>query len=349
MANSPVRAPGKFCGIKYHGVRVSTERFLVTGALGCIGAWTVRRLVHEGVPVWTYDLPGEPRRLRLIMDEPALAQVHFVEGDIADQERFERAVADNGVTHIVHLAALQIPFVRADPVQGARVNVVGTAIVFETAKRHAQQVQGLAYASSIAVYGPPDQYPPSPLSDDAPLSPTTLYGVYKQANEGMARIYWQDHRVRSVGLRPYVLYGPGRDQGMTSTPTKAMLAAALGRPYHISYGGTSVFQYADDCAAAFIRAARMPVDGAPTFNLGGNTAHMQEIVAAIEEAAPQVAGRITFEPSQLPFPPTIDDSAVNAALGPLHWTSLIDAVRQTIQCFREGVRANKIDVEKALL
>src|SRR5438093_3908595 len=157
MANSPVRAPGKFCGIKYHGVHVSTERFLVTGALGCIGAWTVRRLVHEGVPVWTYDLPGEPRRLRLIMDEPALAQVHFVEGDIADQERFERAVADNGVTHIVHLAALQIPFVRADPVQGARVNVVGTAIVFETAKRHAQQVQGLAYASSIAVYGPPDQ------------------------------------------------------------------------------------------------------------------------------------------------------------------------------------------------
>ena len=128
-----------------------------------------------------------------------------------------------------------------------------------------------------------------------------------------------------------------------------MLAAALGRPYHISYGGTSVFQYADDCAAAFIRAARMPVDGAPTFNLGGNTAHMQEIVTAIEVAVPEVAGRITFEPSQLPFPPTIDDSAVNAALGPLHWTPLVDGVRQTIQCFREAVRANKFDVEKALL
>src|SRR5438034_4877808 len=238
MAETPARGLGKFCGIKHHGVRLSTERFLVTGALGCIGAWTVRRLVHEGVPVWTYDLPGEPRRLRLIMDEPALAKVQFVEGDITDHARFERAVADNGITHIVHLAALQIPFVRADPVQGARVNVVGTAIVFETAKRHLQQVQGLSYASSIAVYGPPDRYPPGLLAHDAPLAPTTLYGVYKQANEGMARTYWQDYRVRSVGLRPYVLYGPGRDQGLTSTPTKAMLAAALGRPYHISYGGT---------------------------------------------------------------------------------------------------------------
>lgn len=324
------------------------ERFLVTGALGCIGAWTVKRLVDEGVPVWTYDLPGEPRRLRLIMDEVALAQVHFVDGDIADQARFVRTVAENGITHIVHLAALQIPFVRADPVQGARVNVMGTAVVLEAARRHAQQVRGVSYASSIAVYGGPERYGPGPLAHNAPLAPTTMYGVYKQANEGMAQVYWQEQGVRSVGLRPYVLYGPGRDQGMTSTPTRAMLAAAAGRAYHISYGGTSVFQYADDCAAAFICAARAALDGAPTFNLGGSTAHMEEVVTAIEEAAPEVAGRISFEPVQLPFPPAVDDRAVNAALGPLHWTPLVDGVRQTIGRFREAARAGKIDVEKAL-
>jgi nucleoside-diphosphate-sugar epimerase len=42
---------------------MASERFLVTGAFGCIGAWTVKRLVDEGVPVTTYDLPGEPARL----------------------------------------------------------------------------------------------------------------------------------------------------------------------------------------------------------------------------------------------------------------------------------------------
>src|SRR5712692_6680709 len=113
-----------------------SDRFLVTGALGCIGAWTVKRLIDAAVPVWTYDLPGEPRRLRLIMDDASLAKVNFVTGDITDQNKFEQTVVDHGITHIVHLTALQIPFVRADPLQGARVNVVGTGVVFETARRN---------------------------------------------------------------------------------------------------------------------------------------------------------------------------------------------------------------------
>src|SRR5437588_6695754 len=112
------------------------ERFLVTGALGCIGAWSVRRLVLEGVEVWAYDLAGQPHRLRLVMREDEMQRVHFIPGDVTAPDSFERAVVDNGITHIVHLAALQIPFVKADPVQGASVNVVGSTVVFETLKRH---------------------------------------------------------------------------------------------------------------------------------------------------------------------------------------------------------------------
>src|SRR5471032_173640 len=137
-----------------------SERFLVTGALGCIGAWTVKRLLGEGVAVWTYDLPGSQHRLKLILDDAQLARVNRISGDITDFAHFEKSVADNGITHIVHLAAFQVPFVRADPVQGMRVNAVGTTIVFETARRHADQVQGIAYASSAGVYGPPERYPP---------------------------------------------------------------------------------------------------------------------------------------------------------------------------------------------
>ena len=128
-----------------------TDRFLVTGALGCIGAWTVKRLIDEGAQVWTYDLPAEPHRLRLIMSDEALARVNFIHGDIADAESFDHAVTSNCITHIVHLAALQVPFVRANPILGARVNVVGTTVVFETARQRKGQIQGLAYASSIGV------------------------------------------------------------------------------------------------------------------------------------------------------------------------------------------------------
>ena len=168
---------------------MTSERFLVTGALGCIGSWAVKRLVDEGVPVTTYDLPGEPHRMRIIMDDASIGQVNFVHGDITDEVRFEEVVREQGITHILHLAALQVPFVRANPILGARVNVVGTAIVFETARKLVDQIQGLAYASSIAVYGSANLYPPGPLADDAPLIPVTLYGVTKEANEGWAAIY----------------------------------------------------------------------------------------------------------------------------------------------------------------
>jgi nucleoside-diphosphate-sugar epimerase len=59
-----------------------SECYVITGAFGCIGARTIKRLVDEGLPVWTHDLPGNPHRLRLIMDEAALARANFVNGDI---------------------------------------------------------------------------------------------------------------------------------------------------------------------------------------------------------------------------------------------------------------------------
>jgi len=327
---------------------VDSERFLVTGALGCIGAWTVKRLVDTGVPVWTYDLPGSDHRLRLVLRDEQLSSVTQIADDITDQAAFERAVAGNDITHIIHLAGLQVPFVRADPVQGARVNVVGTTIVFETVKRHAGQVRGLAYASSFGVYGAANLYPPGPLAHDAPLHPPTLYGVFKQANEGTARIYWQEHGVRSIGLRPYIVYGPGRDQGMTSTPTKAMLAAAIGRAYHISLGGRAVFQHADDAADVFIRAARATSDGAPVYNLGGSECSMAEVVAAIEAAAPDMAGKITFEATLLPNPASVDSRALDAAIGPTHWVALADGVRQTVEHFRAAAQAGRMNVERAI-
>ena len=324
------------------------ERYLVTGALGCIGAWTVKRLIDDGAQVWTYDLPGDPHRLRLIMSEAALAKVNFIAGDITDADGFEHAVSDNGITSIIHLAALQVPFVRANPILGAKVNVVGTTVVFETVKRHKEQITGFAYASSVGVYGGPDMYPGGELRHDSTLYPLNLYGVFKQANEGTAHIYWLESGVRSIGVRPYVIYGPGRDQGMSSTPTKGMLAAAAGRSYRISYGGSIVFQYADDTARAFIQAARAGADGATVFNLGGFESSIADTVKAIEAVLPEMAGRITFNPVPLATPPHVDGQPLEDAVGSLHWTPLEEGVRQTIAVFRDAISAGKIDVDRIL-
>lgn len=326
---------------------MTESRFLVTGALGCLGAWTVRRLLAEDVPVWTYDLPGRQDRLKLVIDDQQLRRLNMIDGDITDLEGLESAVVDNQITHIVHLAALQVPFVRADPVQGARANVVGTTILFEVVKRHANQIKGTVYASSAGVWGPAHAYPPGPLADDAVPLPGTLYGVFKLANEGTARIYWEEHRIPSIGLRPFVVYGPGRDQGMTSSPSKAMLAAAVGRPYQISFGERAGLEFADDVAAVFIRAARNCHEGAGVFDLGGSSAGVDTIISAIETVVPEMRGKITH--TREPWSNIVTSKRrLESAIGPVNWTPLEQGVRRSIEIFRQGVSKKLVDVDRIL-
>ncbi len=325
---------------------MADERFLITGALGCIGAWTVHNLVREGVPVTVFDLATKPRRLQLLLSDDELAQVNFVAGDIADLPAFERALDENEITHVIHLAGLQVPFCKADPPLGARVNVVGTANVFEAVKRRQEHIDKVVYASSVAVFGAPEDYEPGAvMHDDSTLMPHTHYGVYKQANEGTAHVYWLDEGVSSIGFRPYVVYGVGRDQGITSTPTTAMLAAAANLPYHISYGGRTVFQYADDTARAFIQAARANYAGAGAFNLGGFSPDMQDVKDAVDRAAPEAADKITFEDIQLPFPQEVDGSGLEAAIGTVAHKPLAEGVAETVTLFRDLIDAGKIDAE----
>ncbi|MFN8498113.1 MAG: NAD-dependent epimerase/dehydratase family protein [Anaerolineae bacterium] len=309
--------------------------YLVTGALGCIGAWTLRTLLDQNKRVVVLDLGATPTRPRLLLNEDDLARVTFIQGDVSDLAAVERVVGEHEVTHIIHLAALQVPFCKADPVLGARVNVAGTVNILEAARRSAGQVRATSYASSIAVFGPPESYPAGPLPSSAALAPTTLYGVYKAANEGTARIYWQDWQVPSIGLRPAAIYGVARDQGLTSSPTKAMLAAALGLPYHIPFGGVNCMQWAADVAGAFVQAVEAEWPGAGAFNLSGATADMAEVVRLIEAAAPDARGALTHDNTQLPFPYRYDDSALAAVIGPLHYTALSDGIAATVERFRE--------------
>jgi nucleoside-diphosphate-sugar epimerase len=158
--------------------------------------------------------------------------------------------------------------------------------------------------------------------------------VFKLANEGTAQVYFEDDGVGSVGLRPYVVYGPGRDQGLTADPTLAMEAAARGEGYEMRWGGRCQLQYAADAARIFIAAARAEHGGAAVFNLGGPSSHASDVVRAIEAATPEVAGRITFEDVQLPFPEEMDSGGLEDVVGPIEWTTLDEGTRQTIELYR---------------
>lgn len=310
------------------------ERFLVTGALGCIGAWALHELVREGVPVVAFDRAADPRRPAMLLSPKELARVTFVEGDIRDPGSLGAAIDTHGITNVIHLAALQVPFCRADPIGGAQVNVVGTVAVFEAVRERRDRMAPVVYAGSVGMFDAADADNASGrLLADATAHPATLYGVYKLANEGTAHVYWTEHGVASFGLRPLTVYGPGRDQGMTSTPTKAMAAAVLGLPYRITFGGSTLYQYAADAARMFIRASRAALPGANVANMGGSVASMDELVSLIEREVPDAAGRITYEPEPLPFPTDIDTGGL-APLGDIRVTPFAAGVADTIARFR---------------
>ncbi|NLE43491.1 MAG: NAD(P)-dependent oxidoreductase, partial [Chloroflexi bacterium] len=232
---------------------------------------------------------------------------------------------------------------RANPALGVQVNVLGTVNVLEAARRSQGRVRGLAYASSVAAMGPSEFYPQRPVADDVPLRPETLYGVYKMADEHIARLYWQDWRIGSVGLRPYIVFGVGRDQGVTSDIAKAILAAAADRPYHIHFDGLVGLQYVDDVARMFIAGARAAYHGAAACNLRNDVMDVGHFVEILIAEVPDA--QITVAHDQpLPFPADLDDSGLHAILGAVPHTPLPCAVRATLEQFGCLLSTGQVDL-----
>ena len=318
---------------------IDTEHILVTGSGGCIGAWAVHELIKQGTAVVAFDIADDPYRLRLVLDDDEMSGVTIRKGDIRDISAVERVVKEEGITHIVHLAGLQVPFCAADPINGSLVNVTGTLNVLEAARRSGGQVRGVTYASSIGVFGPADMYEGGVVHDDSPAAPATLYGAYKQANEWTARIYAADWGVGSVGLRPSVIYGVGRDQGLTSGATQVMLAAAAGQSGHIGYGGAVTYQHAQDMAAIFIAAARLESETALVHNVGGPVADISEVAAIIDNTCPGV--ETTFDTDPFPLPSIIDGAGLDRIID-FRQRSLEDGISGTIENFRRLLAAGRV-------
>ena len=304
---------------------------LLTGAGGCIGSWVLSLLVDAGVPVFALDLVKDTRRPKLLMSDSELELVKWFVGDIADPETIMNAVEESKATSIIHLAALQVPFCKADPVAGARVNVVGTINVFEAARKH--NLKRLAYASSIAAHG---------VFDVKTMA--TLYGAYKFCNEQTSRVYMQDWNVPSVGMRPGVVYGIGRDQGMTSKTTVAILAAAAGKPYTIPFTGPVSWLHAGEVASAFIKAVSQPRSEAVVFDINGAASTVEKSLEIIKKVAP--GSEINANGEALPFPMELSDDPLRAYLGDYGQMPLDEGIAQTHSRFMALLEKGLVSADK---
>ncbi|HEV2233278.1 MAG TPA: NAD(P)-dependent oxidoreductase [Terriglobia bacterium] len=323
----------------------NTRRFLITGAKGFIGAWIVKNLVARGDRPWIFDLDRESHRLRALLSEEQMGAISFVLGDVTHFEELDRAVAEHGITHLIHLAAVQVPACAANPRLGAQINVLGTLNVFEVARRRPDLVKRIVYASSAAVFGPEEFYEASTVPEGAVLEPGTHYGVFKQCNEGNARVYYKIDGISSVGLRPWAVYGVGRDVGVTSGPTKAIKAAVLGRDYAIRFTGGLDLQYVDDAAKLFLRCAESELPGARIYTLRGTVIQMQDFIAALHEDSPQTQSHISAVGPTLPIAYDLDDSALIRDFGDIPKTPLAQGIRETREIFERLRNAGKLTTD----
>jgi len=306
---------------------------LITGAGGCIGAWTMAMLLKQNIEVIACDLTNNKKRPELLIDNADLSKVPWVEGDIADTESVLNTIEKYKPESIIHLAALQVPFCAADPTAGAKVNVVGTVNIMEAARQNL--IKRVAHASSMAAHSF------LPGSD----SLKTLYGAYKMCDEQISEVYWQDHKVPSVCLRPAIVNGVGRDQGMTSKQTVAMLAAALGEPYDIPYKGNVSHLSAAEVASAFIHSVSYDGDGAFVFDIFGESVNINETIKMIKEIKP--GAEITSSGSEMPFPSKLSDIPLREHLkervsdyGSIDTNTMIT---ETIKAFEILIQSGKID------
>ena len=307
---------------------------LVTGAGGCIGSWVLALLARAGVPACALDLTEDERRPRLLIEERELEKIRWRTGDISDFETVVRTLEAVRPCAIIHLAALQVPFCKADPVAGAKVNVVGTVNVFEAARRLG--IRRLAYASSIAAYG---------AMDEGHGAMHTLYGAYKYCDEQIAKVYSEDWGVHSLGIRPGVVYGVGRDQGLTSKTTVAILAAAAGKPYEVPFSGGVSWLYAGEVASAFIHAVARERPGAPVFDMNGVYAPVEEGLVMLKKLAPSAA--ITASGQPLAFPMHLPDKPLRDFLGDYGEMPLAEGIRETYVAFRSLIRRGMLSMPEA--
>jgi len=294
-------------------------RVLVTGGGGFLGAWIIRRLLRAGSEARVFDVHADRALVRRFAGSGA-DDLDWRRGDIADTEAV--AAAAEGCDRIVHLAGLLTPACRDDPIAGARVNVLGTLNAFEAARRHG--IGRVIYTSSGGVFGPDD--------DRLPF-PTTHYGAFKLANEGSARAYWEDAGIASIGFRPFVVYGPGREGGLSAGPTLACRAAARGEAYAIPFTGLAGLVHVDDVAAAYAAALDAELAGAHTLNLTGQAASMDEVIAVIRRVVP--GAELRCEGPALPSAATATNEWASGLLALGTERTLEAGIAETVEHYRQ--------------
>lgn len=314
-------------------------KYVVTGAQGFLGSWIIKRLLlQKDAEIVGLDVMSRPTIIKQICTKKELEKIDIVPVNITNFDNLLDFFKKYNPNYVIHLAGAQVPTCKDRPAFGALINVVGTANVFE-ASRLQNSVRTIVYASSAAVCGSSEDYNHTMIKDDDFHNPRTLYGIYKQTTEGIAKIFWQDHGISSVGIRPLVCYGVGREFGISSDPTRAIKSAIMGHKMNVGFKGPTVFNFAQDIADIFIKTsvAVEKIPNAYACNLSHCSSTVENFVEYIYDLLPKSKDYISIDPqaNELPFPTKFSQNNLDLLLAnEIPKTELKRGIEETIELYK---------------
>ena len=286
----------------------SSDRILVTGALGQIGTDLVEslRIRHGADSVIASDVREVPGHT--LLESGPFRLLSVLDGDGMDS-----MVREEGVGEIYHLAAILSATGEKKPELCQRVNVGGTITVLEVAKEHDLRVFS---PSSIAVFGPDT---PRTAPQVTPLNPTTNYGRTKVTGEVMALNYWKQYGVDARGIRyPGLISWKSPAGGGTTDYAVEIFHAALNEGHYDCFVGSDTrlpMMYIDDAIRATMELMDAPAESIGTSRGGYNVSGMSFTAGELADAISERLDGFTcdFKPDERQqyadsWPGDIDDS-----------------------------------------
>jgi UDP-glucose 4-epimerase len=306
---------------------------LVTGGAGFIGSHVAETLLKAGHRVVIVDNLHTGSRANI----PAGAI--FYEADIVDQARLDAIFANERIEAISHQAALaNVRESMTDPLEYARVNLLGSLTLLELARKY--QCRKIVFASTGgAVYGEGSSPDNSllPFTEESKAQPKDNYGTNKLSVEYHLDLYHQNYQLPYVALRYPNVYGPRQNSkgeaGVIAIFTDAMLA---GEPTRITGDGGQIrdFTYVEDIARANLLA--LASDKVGIYNVGTG---VPSSINTVHDYLTEIT-HYGQQPSYIPRPlgevlETYLDSS--KAARDLNWeaqVSLEEGLRRTVEWFR---------------
>lgn len=290
-------------------------RRLVIGAAGQLGIELVLRLQKE-FGVESVDISD----IRVPENDAAMRS-KFLHLDATDEGALSKILEEGQYDEVYHLAAMLSATGEKKPLAAWDLNMQSLLNVLEAAKEGL--IKRLFWPSSIAVFGP--STPKNRVPQDAPLDPTTVYGISKQAGEFWCRYYHEKYGVDVRSVRYPGLIGhrsvPGG--GTTDYAVDIYHYAAKDEPFtcFLKADQALPMMYMDDAVRGTLElmgAPKSKITVRTSYNLGAMSFTPSEVGESIRQQRPQFELRYAPDQRQAiaaSWPSSIDDSAANRDWG----------------------------------